>query len=788
MSTIDERWNIVDTTRAFCQKVLPLVYDESLSYMELVCKLSSKLNEVIENNNNLPLYIKDLIKETVNSDEFTQIVGSVLMNTIINVKFPPEGIAPAKGDGVTDDTASIQACLDYANNQGGAVVFFPSGKYLTGTLSINTETSILGADRYNTTLVLKGGGNTPLLQGVINQSVRNISLDGNRLNQIEENYIIDGTIDMALFDNVILCDSAHCITADACNISEFCNIMCKDIGDSVFITATGNNNLLTNINTEYSINLMGDNNNWQSAQQTKIGSVEPLIYKQPVALNNSFNFVPAKTETGEEYKLLVSKNDESGFLFVNVKEYGAKGDGVTDDTAAINLAMLQKGTIYFPPGTYLISDTLKLYKRLNNSLFLDNACIKAAATIVPMLSVAYYETDEDTSGFVNYPSQIVYGNGFFDCSNNGSTAIKLTNKAVYAQITNIQVRNCSNGIGIIVGEEPAVSLQAELINVKIYGKDSALPGTALQVNAYDCVFNNIYLYLCRVGGEINHTGNTFDFVHVWCHSYNAWNPDVYRETRGFIIIGITTFKTLYLDSCYIGIECSYYSQNIDTLIYQSDITDTNLAEVEDIIIKKDTGGKVVINNSYLTNPRNSRKVKIFDITQSPSTRVVQNRNTVITHSIEVNDHYNNKDEGFNLLVNKQNMHTIAAGTATAGTKYNIGHVKLIDGRITLHFNGRFKFYSDAVLIVDTNGTREAKKEVFYAPPATELKIYYGTPVTESGVKWLPIYVEFINSITSNTLSVYADGTGETGFYPITRSAWSDLPSTTDTTLTEIVTG
>ena len=261
MSTIDERWNIVDITRAFCQKVLPLVYDESLSYMELVCKLSSKLNEVIENNNNLPQYVKDLIKEIVNSDDFRQIVGSVLMDTIINVKFPPEGITPAKGDGVTDDTASIQACFDYANGQGGAVVFFPSGKYLTRTLSINTETSILGADRYNTTLVLKGGGNTPLLQGVINQSVRNISLDGNRLNQIEEIYLIDGDIDMALFDNVILRDSAHCITADACNNSEFCNVLCKDIGDGVFIAAAGNDNLLTNINTEYIIDLTGDNNN-----------------------------------------------------------------------------------------------------------------------------------------------------------------------------------------------------------------------------------------------------------------------------------------------------------------------------------------------------------------------------------------------------------------------------------------------------------------------------------------------------------------------------------------------
>ncbi len=42
----------------------------------------------------------------------------------------------------------------------------------------------------------------------------------------------------------------------------------------------------------------------------------------------------------------------------NVKAFGAKGDGVHDDTAAIQAAYDKAGLIYFPNGTYLISDTI----------------------------------------------------------------------------------------------------------------------------------------------------------------------------------------------------------------------------------------------------------------------------------------------------------------------------------------------------------------------------------------------------------------------------------------------
>lgn len=44
----------------------------------------------------------------------------------------------------------------------------------------------------------------------------------------------------------------------------------------------------------------------------------------------------------------------------NVKDFGVKGDGTTDDTAAINALFANGGVFYFPAGTYKISGTITL--------------------------------------------------------------------------------------------------------------------------------------------------------------------------------------------------------------------------------------------------------------------------------------------------------------------------------------------------------------------------------------------------------------------------------------------
>lgn len=60
----------------------------------------------------------------------------------------------------------------------------------------------------------------------------------------------------------------------------------------------------------------------------------------------------------------LSHTDPNKSGYVNVKSYGAMGDGVTNDTAAISNAIADLpadgGTVYFPAGTYIVSQSIPI--------------------------------------------------------------------------------------------------------------------------------------------------------------------------------------------------------------------------------------------------------------------------------------------------------------------------------------------------------------------------------------------------------------------------------------------
>lgn len=69
--------------------------------------------------------------------------------------------------------------------------------------------------------------------------------------------------------------------------------------------------------------------------------------------------------SGGERSLTLAELKKTGVQVINVKQYGAVGDGVADDTAAIQAAITAcqsggGGQIYIPTGRYLISSAINI--------------------------------------------------------------------------------------------------------------------------------------------------------------------------------------------------------------------------------------------------------------------------------------------------------------------------------------------------------------------------------------------------------------------------------------------
>jgi hypothetical protein len=101
--------NKINKINVCCQKVLPLVYDESLSYYEVLCKVIQKLNELIKINNNIRDEIhKEYVEILESTKTVTEAVASVtaMRDEVLSLKQATEQYA---NDVVTVYNETVQA-------------------------------------------------------------------------------------------------------------------------------------------------------------------------------------------------------------------------------------------------------------------------------------------------------------------------------------------------------------------------------------------------------------------------------------------------------------------------------------------------------------------------------------------------------------------------------------------------------------------------------------------------------------------------------------------------------
>lgn len=82
--------------RYWCHNILPLVYDESLSYYELLCKVINKVNDVVELVDEMTPELTEYLQkvdnlaaevEALKNGDYTDIIESYIAETIKMVFF-----------------------------------------------------------------------------------------------------------------------------------------------------------------------------------------------------------------------------------------------------------------------------------------------------------------------------------------------------------------------------------------------------------------------------------------------------------------------------------------------------------------------------------------------------------------------------------------------------------------------------------------------------------------------------------------------------------------------------
>ena len=437
-------------------------YDSDLGW--LICQ-TKKLLEMYDKWDELPDMIKEILEEYIHSGEINEIIEEIIGDFVLNPKYPPSPDIPkASGDGSTDDTASIQGCIDYAAEHGKLGVYFPTGAYLTGSLTLKAGVSLFGSDRYTTRIVLKAGATSPLLSGnVSNMGIHRLTLDSNAGNQvnnittvsitagtdIEFNDLIFasgyvnlsylGTSGHLQLSNIIFAEAVikHLLIAGTADVQAE-NLMfeklsavsgncCMDIStdhgsyrftseaatpacvrcsgsgnrfdgfihnavENIVDTGTGNDYII--YGSSQTETLLGDKK-LTAANITEQISGDKTVTAgdmSETAANKTVHITQDMTEQVDGTKTetlehaIISANDVSVDIatpsfpitfpdksidlhnigYISVKDYGAKGDGLTDDHEAIQNAINNNPgkAIFFDAGTYLVSDTLILPKNI----------------------------------------------------------------------------------------------------------------------------------------------------------------------------------------------------------------------------------------------------------------------------------------------------------------------------------------------------------------------------------------------------------------------------------------
>lgn len=311
---------------------------------------------------------------------------------------------------------------------------------------------------------------------------------------------------------------------------------------------------------------------------------------------------------------------------VSVKDFGAYGNGLNDDTLAIQKALAAHDSVYLPPGTYLISGTITLGER-------------QTLTGAGQVSV-------------------------LECVSNSFNAVEIV--ADFATLSNLRINGGNIGLKLYGTTRPCV--QCAITDVTIFAPNI---GVQLDGNAdpnFPCYWNNFDrvlveepaihgIHLTKSGAGDTPNANKFHACRVYSHGADIAGHGIYVEygsynnafidceanvkgtAQGCMTMGANSYKTLlvnpYCESFNTVPNIKLEAGSDETAIYNL-LSASDGAAIWDL-----SGGKYTAFNAGFPNKNRLQRTTAVDINatlQRYDTEYIDTSGTVtldLSHSVHL---------------------------------------------------------------------------------------------------------------------------------------------------------
>lgn len=271
--------------------------------------------------------------------------------------------------------------------------------------------------------------------------------------------------------------------------------------------------------------------------------------------------------------------------YITPQMFGAKGDGVSDDTESIAscfaYARVQKSVIFFPAGNYGISKPL--------SVNFDIKIIGENAFIIPLKEMTHFmgiNTSEKTNS--GYISGLGFsaGNAF-----SVSTGVKISYVANF-RLHGLKIFNTTVGIDYIAGYELLVD--SCLIRTSIPSTESI----GVDIKTSDSHFSNTIIVNYHTGIYDRNGGNFYDKIHAWIANSDIVKGSIYFRANGSAYLS-QCFNDTYETAIYINGQLNVIVSGFRNL-YNSEYINSDVIDDVPVLF-------------YISNGKENQNLKCFGV-------------------------------------------------------------------------------------------------------------------------------------------------------------------------------